>query len=133
MLVRRPAITPHYPPNKNPSLDILPVQPRTPRMTSALLSNGGPPLDDDDTHTPPWGKNGIGTYFQPGVVSPLFQWGAKILDEAVAWCVGACGPPGHVDRTYYRYLDAHVRGGYTFLMQNYQPGDKICIFGKTLD
>ncbi|NGP18222.1 hypothetical protein [Devosia aurantiaca] len=27
------------------------------------LSNGGPPLDDDDTHTPPWGKNGIGTYF----------------------------------------------------------------------
>ena len=29
---------------------------------------------------------GIGTYFQPGVVSPLFQWGAKILDEAVAWC-----------------------------------------------
>lgn len=30
-------------------------------------------------------KPGIGTYFQPGVVSPLFQWGAKILDEAFAW------------------------------------------------
>lgn len=28
------------------------------------LSNGGPPLDDDDTHTPPWGKNGIGRYFE---------------------------------------------------------------------
>ncbi|THH30036.1 hypothetical protein EUX98_g4147 [Antrodiella citrinella] len=55
---------------------------------------------------------GIGTYIQPGVVSPLFQWGAKILDEAFAW-----------------YLDAHVRGGYTFLMQNYRAGDKICIFG----
>ncbi|GJE99327.1 DUF2235 domain-containing protein [Phanerochaete sordida] len=55
---------------------------------------------------------GIGTYFQPGVVQPLFQWGAKMLDEAIAW-----------------YLDAHVRGGYTFLMQNYRPGDKICIFG----
>jgi len=55
---------------------------------------------------------GIGTYFQPGVVSPFFQWGAKILDEAFAW-----------------YLDAHVRGGYTFLMQNYRAGDKICIFG----
>ncbi|QQR39909.1 hypothetical protein [Devosia rhizoryzae] len=27
------------------------------------LSNGGPPLDDNDTHTPPWGKNGIGNYF----------------------------------------------------------------------
>ncbi|THH01914.1 hypothetical protein EW026_g871 [Hermanssonia centrifuga] len=51
---------------------------------------------------------GVGTYLQPGVVSPLFQWCAKIADEAVAW-----------------YLDAHVRGGYQFLMQNYRPGDKI--------
>lgn len=33
-------------------------------MTTALLSNGGPPLDDDDTYTPPWGKNGIGRYFE---------------------------------------------------------------------
>ncbi|KZT12113.1 uncharacterized protein LAESUDRAFT_670416 [Laetiporus sulphureus 93-53] len=55
---------------------------------------------------------GIGTYLNPGVVSPLFQWGAKVLDQAVAW-----------------YLEAHVRGGYRFLMQNYQPGDKICLFG----
>lgn len=28
---------------------------------------------------------GIGTYLQPGAVQPVFQWGAKILDEAVAW------------------------------------------------
>ncbi|KDQ62719.1 hypothetical protein JAAARDRAFT_171302 [Jaapia argillacea MUCL 33604] len=55
---------------------------------------------------------GIGTYFQPGVVSPLFQWVAKIADEAVAW-----------------YLDAHVMDGYRFLMQNYNAGDKICLFG----
>ncbi|KAI0953205.1 hypothetical protein AcW1_007484 [Taiwanofungus camphoratus] len=34
------------------------------------------------------------------------------MDEAFAW-----------------YLDAHVRGGYDFLMQNYRPGDKICLFG----
>jgi hypothetical protein len=27
-----------------------------------LLSNGGPPLDDD--HTPPWGRNGIGRHFE---------------------------------------------------------------------
>jgi hypothetical protein len=33
-------------------------------MTTALLSNGCPPLDDDDTHTPPWGRNGIGRYFE---------------------------------------------------------------------
>ncbi|KAI1793368.1 hypothetical protein LXA43DRAFT_972022 [Ganoderma leucocontextum] len=55
---------------------------------------------------------GIGTYLNPGVVSPIFQWCAKILDEAFAW-----------------YLDAHVRGGYQFLMENYVCGDKICIFG----
>ncbi|EKM49551.1 uncharacterized protein PHACADRAFT_265089 [Phanerochaete carnosa HHB-10118-sp] len=55
---------------------------------------------------------GVGTYFHPGAVQPLFQWGARMLDEAIAW-----------------YLDEHVRGGYTFLMQNYRPGDKICIFG----
>ncbi|KAG5645997.1 hypothetical protein DXG03_004599 [Asterophora parasitica] len=55
---------------------------------------------------------GIGTWFNPGVVSPLFLWGAKILDLAFAW-----------------YLDAHVIEGYKFLMQNYRVGDKICIFG----
>jgi len=31
-----------------------------------------------------------------------------------------------------RYLDAHVLGGYTFLMENYRVGDKICIFGALL-
>lgn len=36
---------------------------------------------------------------------------------------------GYVSRPAHRYLDAHVRGGYLFLMQNYRPGDKICIFG----
>ncbi|KAG6919254.1 hypothetical protein DXG01_008050 [Tephrocybe rancida] len=55
---------------------------------------------------------GIGTWFNPGVVSPVFRWGAKVLDEAFAW-----------------YLDAHVIEGYKFLMQNYRVGDKICIFG----
>ncbi|KAF5377977.1 hypothetical protein D9615_006665 [Tricholomella constricta] len=55
---------------------------------------------------------GIGTWFNPGVVSPVFLWGAKVLDQAFAW-----------------YLDAHVIEGYRFLMQNYRVGDKICIFG----
>ncbi|KJA23235.1 hypothetical protein HYPSUDRAFT_138053 [Hypholoma sublateritium FD-334 SS-4] len=55
---------------------------------------------------------GVGTYFEPGVVSPLFEWWAKILDLAFAW-----------------YLDVHVMDGYKFLMQNYRSGDKICIFG----
>ncbi|KAG2359491.1 hypothetical protein BDR07DRAFT_1378664 [Suillus spraguei] len=55
---------------------------------------------------------GIGTYFSPGVVSPMFSWLAKILDE-----------------TFACYLDAHVMEGYKFLMDNYEPGDKICLFG----
>ena len=33
-------------------------------------------------------------------------------------------------RTLRRYLDAHVMGGYKFIMQNYEAGYKICIFGK---
>ncbi|CAK5266458.1 unnamed protein product [Mycena citricolor] len=37
---------------------------------------------------------------------------AQLLDEAIAWS-----------------LDAHVMGGYEFLMQNYTAGDRICIFG----
>ncbi|KAI0670872.1 hypothetical protein C8Q78DRAFT_974023 [Trametes maxima] len=68
--------------------------------------------DDDNAQQLCYYQPGVGTYFNPGVVSPLFQWGAKIMDEAFAW-----------------YLDAHVRGGYQFLMQNYNAGDKICLFG----
>ncbi|KAJ2923950.1 hypothetical protein H1R20_g13152, partial [Candolleomyces eurysporus] len=55
---------------------------------------------------------GVGTWFEPGVVSPFFHWGAKMLDLAFAW-----------------YLDAHVMEGYRFLVDNYRTGDKICIFG----
>lgn len=28
---------------------------------------------------------GVGTWFKPGVISPLLSWGAKILDRAIAW------------------------------------------------
>ncbi|KAG9315877.1 hypothetical protein JVU11DRAFT_3526 [Chiua virens] len=55
---------------------------------------------------------GIGTYFAPGVVSSLWTRLASLMDEAVAW-----------------YLDAHVMGGYEYLMETYRPGDKICLFG----
>jgi Uncharacterized alpha/beta hydrolase domain (DUF2235) len=55
---------------------------------------------------------GSGTYFQPGVVSPLFRITARILDEAVAW-----------------YLSEHIMNGYKFLMQNYHEGDTVCMFG----
>ncbi|KAF9533195.1 hypothetical protein CPB83DRAFT_846025 [Crepidotus variabilis] len=55
---------------------------------------------------------GIGTWYEPGVVSPLLRWAARGLDLAFA-----------------TYLDTHVIDGYKFLMQNYTAGDKICIFG----
>ncbi|KAI0079534.1 hypothetical protein K474DRAFT_1705447 [Panus rudis PR-1116 ss-1] len=55
---------------------------------------------------------GIGTYTSPQVATPIMSKISKTLDEMVAW-----------------NLDAHVMDGYEFLMQNYEAGDKICIFG----
>ncbi|KAH8993941.1 hypothetical protein EDB92DRAFT_2085837 [Lactarius akahatsu] len=55
---------------------------------------------------------GIGTYIQPGVVSPLFEKAAEILDDTIAW-----------------YLYQHIIDGYKFLMQSYNVGDKVCLFG----
>jgi len=55
---------------------------------------------------------GIGTYIKPQVATPMAARMSKVLDEAVAW-----------------NLDAHVMDGYEFLMQNYEAGDRICIFG----
>ncbi|KAI0713137.1 hypothetical protein C8T65DRAFT_739009 [Cerioporus squamosus] len=57
-------------------------------------------------------QTGIGTYTSPQLVTSLGQAVSKTLDEAVAW-----------------NLDTHVMAGYEFLMQNYEAGDKICLFG----
>ncbi|KAI8981357.1 hypothetical protein BD414DRAFT_443685 [Trametes punicea] len=57
-------------------------------------------------------QSGIGTYTTPQVTTAVGQFISKILDEMVAW-----------------NLDAHVMSGYEFLMQNYEAGDKICLFG----
>ncbi|THH01373.1 hypothetical protein EW026_g1303 [Hermanssonia centrifuga] len=55
---------------------------------------------------------GIGTYTSPHIATPIVNKMSKIMDGAVAW-----------------NLSAHVLAGYEFLMQNYEAGDKICIFG----
>ncbi|KIJ46890.1 hypothetical protein M422DRAFT_226573 [Sphaerobolus stellatus SS14] len=55
---------------------------------------------------------GIGTYTVPEIATPLMSKISKTLDMMIAW-----------------NLDAHVMGGYEFLMQNYTVGDRICIFG----
>ncbi|KAJ3507654.1 hypothetical protein NLJ89_g6184 [Agrocybe chaxingu] len=55
---------------------------------------------------------GIGTYTTPEIATPTFAKFSKLMDEMIAW-----------------NLDAHIMGGYEFLMQNYRANDKICIFG----
>ncbi|KIY61728.1 hypothetical protein CYLTODRAFT_405329 [Cylindrobasidium torrendii FP15055 ss-10] len=57
-------------------------------------------------------QSGIGTYISPKAASPTSATLAKSLDMMMAW-----------------HLDAHVMDGYEFLMQNYQTGDRICLFG----
>ncbi|KAJ7174101.1 hypothetical protein C8R43DRAFT_1230806 [Mycena crocata] len=55
---------------------------------------------------------GIGTYTTPNIATPMMSKFSKFIDEAIAW-----------------NLNAHVMGGYEFLMQNYTANDRICIFG----
>ncbi|KAG8891539.1 hypothetical protein FRB99_003531, partial [Tulasnella sp. 403] len=56
---------------------------------------------------------GIGTYAPPNAVwSPVSRKVMKVLDLGLAI-----------------YLDAHIMGGYRFLMENYNEGDKIFLFG----
>ncbi|PIL31280.1 hypothetical protein GSI_05978 [Ganoderma sinense ZZ0214-1] len=70
-------------------------------------------LKRDDRHEQMvYYQAGIGTYTSPQLVTSAGQAVSKTLDEMVAW-----------------NLDAHVMGGYEFLMQNYEAGDKICLFG----
>ncbi|RXW15252.1 hypothetical protein EST38_g10607 [Candolleomyces aberdarensis] len=57
-------------------------------------------------------QTGIGTYTSPLIATPIASRVATIADQAVAW-----------------YLPEHVKDGYTFLMQNYRPNDRIYLFG----
>ncbi|KAG2353993.1 hypothetical protein BDR07DRAFT_1550880 [Suillus spraguei] len=55
---------------------------------------------------------GIGTYTIPEMATPMMAKVSKTIDMMIG-----------------NHLNAHVMGGYEFLMQNYIAGDKICIFG----
>lgn len=55
---------------------------------------------------------GIGTYSIPEMATPMMAKVSKTVDMMIG-----------------NHLNAHVMGGYEFLMQNYEAGDKICIFG----
>ncbi|TFY82219.1 hypothetical protein EWM64_g1791 [Hericium alpestre] len=67
---------------------------------------------DDRNQQMVYYQAGIGTYTIPQIATPFVARVEKAIDEAIAI-----------------NLNAHVMGGYEFLMQNYQGGDKICIFG----
>ncbi|KJA19221.1 hypothetical protein HYPSUDRAFT_143965 [Hypholoma sublateritium FD-334 SS-4] len=55
---------------------------------------------------------GIGTYTIPQIAKPMMAKLHRIMDSMVGV-----------------HLNAHVMGGYEFLMQNYEDGDKIFLFG----
>ncbi|KAI9444640.1 hypothetical protein H4582DRAFT_832941 [Lactarius indigo] len=55
---------------------------------------------------------GIGTYTTSRFFTSVVQWMANTLDKAIAW-----------------YLYQHILDGYQFLMQNYNAGDQVCLFG----
>ncbi|KIK76154.1 hypothetical protein PAXRUDRAFT_170739 [Paxillus rubicundulus Ve08.2h10] len=67
---------------------------------------------DDPSQQLVYYQAGIGTYTIPQIATPLMAKISKTIDLMVG-----------------SHLDAHVMGGYEFLMQNYEAGDKICIFG----
>jgi uncharacterized protein (DUF2235 family) len=55
---------------------------------------------------------GLGQYFDPGTVNPLLQKFAQGADWGFAW-----------------YLYQHIIDGYKFMVQNWNEGDSIYIFG----
>lgn len=54
---------------------------------------------------------------------------AQLTDKAIAWYAIRIFAVSTNVLINNRYLDAHVMGGYSFLMNNYHIGDKISIFG----
>ncbi|KAH7926859.1 hypothetical protein BV22DRAFT_1086180 [Leucogyrophana mollusca] len=67
---------------------------------------------DDKSQQMVYYQAGIGTYTIPQIATPFMAGVSKTLDMMVGI-----------------HLNAHVMDGYEFLMQNYEAGDKICIFG----
>ncbi|KAI0299806.1 hypothetical protein BC826DRAFT_993448 [Russula brevipes] len=67
---------------------------------------------DDKSQQMVYYQAGIGTYTIPEIATPFMAKLQKTIDMAIG-----------------NHLDAHVMGGYEFLMENYHAEDKICIFG----
>jgi uncharacterized protein (DUF2235 family) len=67
---------------------------------------------DDPRQQMVYYQAGIGTYTIPQIATPFWSKVSETIDMMLG-----------------SHLDVHVMGGYEFLMQNYEAGDKICIFG----
>ncbi|KAJ7631645.1 hypothetical protein DFH06DRAFT_1223719 [Mycena polygramma] len=67
---------------------------------------------DDTSQQLVYYQAGIGTYSIPEIAHPKLAKFHKAIDAMLGL-----------------HLNAHVMGGYEFLMQNYHHGDKICLFG----
>ncbi|KAI0354700.1 hypothetical protein OH77DRAFT_1521587 [Trametes cingulata] len=104
-----------------------PCDPRAPRTLVLCFDGTGDQFDSDNSNVVKffsllkkddrreqmvYYQAGIGTYTTPQVSTAVGRAFSELLDEMVAW-----------------NLDAHVMSGYEFLMQNYEAGDKICLFG----
>ncbi|KAG8912695.1 hypothetical protein FRC00_003979 [Tulasnella sp. 408] len=60
-------------------------------------------------------------YYQPGIgtyVRPEAPWAPSIRNAAML-----------IDKGFAWYIGTHITGGYKFLMQHYNEGDRICLFG----
>ncbi|KAF8332492.1 hypothetical protein F5887DRAFT_45647 [Amanita rubescens] len=66
----------------------------------------------DQKHQALYYQPGIGTYNKNSFITHTVSTISSKIDSAIA-----------------RHLDDHVKDGYKFLIQNYGPGDKICLFG----
>ncbi|KAI0756454.1 hypothetical protein C8Q80DRAFT_1128679 [Daedaleopsis nitida] len=106
---------------------IPPYDPHAPRTLVLCFDGTGDQFDSDNSNVVKffsllkrddrreqmvYYQTGIGTYTSPQLVTSAGQAISKTLDEMVAW-----------------NLADHVMGGYEFLMQNYEAGDKVCLFG----
>ncbi|THH27339.1 hypothetical protein EUX98_g6851 [Antrodiella citrinella] len=67
---------------------------------------------DDTTKQLVYYQTGIGTYTDSAFKAPILSGISEVLDEMLAW-----------------NISSHIQAGYSFLMENYTHGDKICIFG----
>ncbi|GJJ08046.1 hypothetical protein Clacol_002253 [Clathrus columnatus] len=90
-------------------------------------------LEKDSDEQLVYYQPGIGTYAAPGVMAGIRKWFAKLADQAVAWYLDIHVMRGSVLPSTFILTCVNclnqVMGGYSFLMQNYRQGDRICLIG----